>query len=47
MLEACEAGRFDQAAAAMLRSAWAGQVHGRATRLAAQMEHGERPPGPA
>ncbi len=42
MLAACEAGRFGEAGRDMLRSAWARQVHGRALRLAAQMERGER-----
>ena len=36
-----QAGRFDAAAAGMLDSLWAGQVHDRAKRLAARMRTGE------
>ena len=35
-----EAGRYKEAAAEMLNSAWAGQVKGRAAELARQMETG-------
>lgn len=39
-LAAIEAGQYEQAADMMLDSRWAGQVHGRATRLADMMRHG-------
>lgn len=35
-----QAGKFDDAASGMLASKWAGQVKGRATRLAKQMQTG-------
>lgn len=41
MLTFAQAGRFDASAAEMLDSKWAGQVHGRALRLAARMRTGE------
>lgn len=42
-LAAVQGRRFGEAADAMLRSAWAGQVKGRATTLAAMMRSGARP----
>ena len=42
MLDALKAGDYDTAAAEMLRSKWAGQVKGRAVRLAKMMRTGER-----
>jgi lysozyme len=45
-LAAIRAGQFDHAAAGLLTSKWAGQVHGRATRLAEQMRSGVRPDHP-
>lgn len=41
MLEATQQGRYDDAAAEMLRSTWARQVKGRADRLADMMRTGE------
>ncbi len=41
-LAAAQTGRYAEAADAMLRSAWAGQVKGRATALAAMMRSGAR-----
>lgn len=39
-LESVQAGRYDEASDGMLNSTWAGQVKGRATRLAEQMRSG-------
>ena len=44
-LAAVREGRFAAAAEGMLRSAWAGQVKGRATTLAAMMRSGARAEG--
>ncbi len=46
MLADARAGLYARAADAMLRSAWAGEVHARATRLASQMRIGARPQVP-
>ena len=42
-LEAVRTGRWDDAAAGLMASRWAGQVGARAARLAAMMKTGARP----